>query len=373
VSTLRARLAASPPPVSMRVAWRAFLVALRREGRSSGAPGLHRDRAALERALDRVLDAPSPAEEATLEGTKRDLRDLVHGGLSDRGEAALALRVDQALAALAGQVATGTVALRVQGWPPGLEAEQRAAILGVAEVELEALDARQAAALVHALDGEVLGGSTLRVELQLPPGMHLPGPDRAERDRSRRDGQRPWLPHLDEVGRHSLSSPGLARSQAALFDEDVVIDAFCGCGGNALALAQAGRRVQAVERDPGRAALARRNALALDLPLVVHLGDAASLLPALAAACPGAGLFLDPPWEDDQGGRRLDWASLVPLPLVVLTPFAHLVLKAPRAFDLSSLPASWTWTWRFELAAPGADGRRPVQAITCQGRRGATS
>lgn len=364
MSTLRQALAAAAPPVSMAEGWRAFQRALRAYGRATGARGLHADRAALERCLDQ----PAPEDPAALRAVKADLRELVHGGLPEGAAGEVAARVDAALRVLGGEVATEPVRVAVEGWPPGADAGLRAALVGRPGGGPWMLPPEEAAALVRALDGQVLGGAVLAVRVALAPGQRLPAPAREARDRSRRGGETPWLPHLDEEGAYSLTPQDLARRQAALLPGPVVVDAFCGCGGNAIALALAGRRVIAVERDPGRLALARRNARALGATLELVEGDARALLPGILARHPGADLLLDPPWGGPgSAGRPAGWSELVALPEALLAACGRVLLKAPRAFSLASLPAGRSWTWTFERTAPGADGRATVACITCLG------
>lgn len=364
MSTLRQALAAAPPPVSMVEAWRAFQRALRAHGRATGARGLHADRAALERCLDQ----PAPEDPQALRAVKVDLRDLVHGGAGEIASGALAARIDAALRALGGEVVAGPVEVVVEGWPPGVDAGLRAALVGRPGGGPWMLAAEEAAGLVRALDGQVLGGAVLAVRVALAPGQRLPAPAREARDRSRRGGETPWLPHLDEEGSYSLTPRDLALRQAALLPGPLVIDAFCGCGGNAIALALAGRRVVAVERDPQRLALARRNARALGVALELVEGDVRALLPGILARHPGADLLLDPPWGGPgSAGRSVGWGELVPLPVDLLAACGRVLLKAPRAFALRSLPAPRRWSWTFERSAPGADGRAAVACITCLG------
>ncbi|WP_246227247.1 hypothetical protein [Propioniciclava coleopterorum] len=68
-----------------------------------------------------------------------------------------------------------------------------------------------------------------------------------------------------------------------------VVDLGCGIGADALALADAGLGVVAVERDPVTAVLAAAN-----LGGPVEVADAVDAWPALAASDPDAGVFADP-------------------------------------------------------------------------------
>ncbi|RME21849.1 MAG: hypothetical protein D6798_17225 [Deltaproteobacteria bacterium] len=363
--TLRQRLAAAPPPVSMKQAWRAWLRAARAARRQDGVALRIGDRAALERVLDRDPEVDPATLTEMLTEIKTALRDLVHGELEYADRHRLARFVDEALGGLAPRVVDAPVAVQVSGWPEGLTGAQRAAIVG------ESLDRPlapgRAAALVAALDGLCLGGSTLRVEVALPAGASLPPVPRALRNRSPR-GTRAWLPHLDAEGRRSLTDRALATRQAAWLGRASLIDAFCGCGGNAIAAALAGHRVVAIERDPGRAALARRNASALGVGLEIVEGDAAVVLPGLLDRFPDAGLLLDPPWGGAGSGRRpVRFDGLVPLPPDLVARAPAVLLKAPPALSLDSLPPRWRWRWRFELSPPAADGRAVVLALSCRG------
>lgn len=89
---------------------------------------------------------------------------------------------------------------------------------------------------------------------------------------------------------------------------DLVADLCCGIGGDALALAGAGCRVHAVDRDPLRLAMASANAVALELAdrITTHEVDVLSVpLPQVRAA------FADP--DRRSAGRRiLDPEAYVP-------------------------------------------------------------
>jgi SAM-dependent methyltransferase len=76
-----------------------------------------------------------------------------------------------------------------------------------------------------------------------------------------------------------------------------VADFCCGIGADALAFAAAGASVLAVDLDPVRAEMARLNAAALDLPLMVQTADVRDLDPDADL------VFCDPARRED--GRRL--------------------------------------------------------------------
>lgn len=66
---------------------------------------------------------------------------------------------------------------------------------------------------------------------------------------------------LDETGWFSVTPAEIAAHIAERCRADVVLDAFCGLGGNAIAFARTCERVIAMDNDPTRLRLARHNAL----------------------------------------------------------------------------------------------------------------
>ena len=93
-----------------------------------------------------------------------------------------------------------------------------------------------------------------------------------------------------------------------------MIDVGCGCGGNAIAFAEAGFQVFAIEPDPGRRALAAQNLRARGLEDAVELsaGTAAERLSALIERDSCAAIFIDPPWGGPDWTRRaISWDELI--------------------------------------------------------------
>ncbi len=103
------------------------------------------------------------------------------------------------------------------------------------------------------------------------------------------------------------STGGVTGRRADGPASDRVADLGCGLGTDAFALARAGLRVLAIERDPVTAALARANAEDLGLAdrVDVRVGDVtdAEVLGAVTRTC--AAVFIDPARRDAHG-RRLD-------------------------------------------------------------------
>ncbi|MEE6463947.1 hypothetical protein FKM82_006114 [Ascaphus truei] len=103
---------------------------------------------------------------------------------------------------------------------------------------------------------------------------------------------------LDEEGWFSVTPEKIAAHIAGRvrqsFKCDVVVDAFCGVGGNAIQFAKAGKRVIAVDIDPVKLDLARNNAE------VYNVADRIEFILAdfmsLASDLKGDVVFLSPPW-----------------------------------------------------------------------------
>ncbi|KAL6104747.1 tgs1 [Pungitius sinensis] len=104
---------------------------------------------------------------------------------------------------------------------------------------------------------------------------------------------------LDREGWFSVTPERIAehiavRVEHSFPDCQLVIDAFCGVGGNAIQFALAGKRVLAVDIDPVRLDLARHNATVYNVANRIDFlqGDFLQLAPRLH----GDVVFLSPPW-----------------------------------------------------------------------------
>lgn len=120
----------------------------------------------------------------------------------------------------------------------------------------------------------------------------------------------------------------VARLRAArLAEADVaaVLDLGCGIGGDLIAFARAGLRVRGVERDPVRAAIARANLAALELPGEVVEADLADV-----EALPEETVFLDPARRAGRG-RVFDVAAMSP-------PWDVVVHQLERGAVVKTLP-----------------------------------
>lgn len=362
--TLREWLVDTPPKhFAWKRAWRALVQVNRLRKRVRGERARVRGLGDVQRVLDHEPWA-IPDDEALVEA-KSGLRLLAApGDLDDEERMDIAAVVDRALGRLAPRVATGPIQLRIEGWPPGLGPGLRQRILQTELAPPGPYPPAEAARIVRAIDGLRLAGHTVRVHPLLARDEVLPAVPRKRRgDPGKRGRGRPWLPNVDPVGRYSLTPLALARRHARLVGERPVFDAMAGLGGNTIAFAEAGSRVLAVERDPVRAALARRNVTVRGVGARVTLlvGDAEVEVPALGPELgPEAVLFLDPPWLHDDGRVRLVWSDLIP---AVLRPHVHswvgpVLLKLPPAFSVETLPRRHSpWIVRYELGdAKRGDG-----------------
>lgn len=246
--------------------------------------------------------------------------------------------------------------VRVTGMPEGLPEADRRALVGHPPERLAALPPIDAAVLVRTLHGLSLGGSVLGVVCDLGPTERLPRVPRDRRfDRSRWDRRGPWLAHVDDEGRRSLTPESLARRMATLLRDrgiDQVIDLYAGCGGNTVAFAEAGLSVTAVEVEAPRLLLLQRNLRARRVHAAVSArqGDASAVAAALVERAPRAAIFLDPPWGGPEAASRSSITTteelLHPAVVEVIPRAGTVLLKLPRGFDLRTLPprpAGWTF------------------------------
>ena len=360
--TLRDALAGAGwrPPRSI---WRRLVRALRaRRDRLGVRPTLLTSMAAAQSAQDRPLRTGAGPE---------PLRAALAVFHSLDGEAAedAAAAVDRLLTRSLRTVRGDDVALQITGWPRAFGPDAQRQLLR--SEPGAAVSAREAAGVVHRLDGLALGGSVLSVRAVLGPDEVLPAA-RGVRADLRRDRSPSWLPHVDPVGRFSATPRAIALRQAQLLVDagvERVIDVFCGCGASAVAFALAGLDVVAIELDPSRARMAARNArhLGVGEAVEVRTGDAHRLLPTLLRTEPSAAVFLDPPWGAAEGdGLRtaLSWDELVPEDIAEGARGRRLLAKLPRDFDLATLPSRTRWQVRWEFGEEADRSEHVVKMIS---------
>ncbi|KAI4904271.1 hypothetical protein NFI96_030081 [Prochilodus magdalenae] len=103
---------------------------------------------------------------------------------------------------------------------------------------------------------------------------------------------------LDHEGWFSVTPEKIAEHIAQrvrdTYDLQLIVDAFCGVGGNAIQFALTGKRVIAIDIDPVRLALAQHNAEVYGVAQRIDFiqGDFLQLAPRLQADV----VFLSPPW-----------------------------------------------------------------------------
>ncbi|EJD42969.1 S-adenosyl-L-methionine-dependent methyltransferase [Auricularia subglabra TFB-10046 SS5] len=104
---------------------------------------------------------------------------------------------------------------------------------------------------------------------------------------------------LDEEGWYSVTPERIALQIANRCACNVVLDAFCGVGGNAIAFAQTCERVIAIDNSPTRLALARHNAkiYGVEDRIEFILGDFVDFARSYNATTQRIDVvYLSPPW-----------------------------------------------------------------------------
>lgn len=182
------------------------------------------------------------------------------------------------------------------------------------------------------MDGMNVGGSVLAVRC-IPPLRSGTRPQPRE-PRAVRQRRLFSLWHrgvqVDEQGLYSLTPEALALD-VARDCSGRVLDATCGVGGLAIALARLGCSVVAVDTSDARIRMAEHNAALYGVQLDARVADATEI----------AGDFdhvvVDPPWggRDYERGMTLDD---LPLARALLGRAPQVHLKLPVSFDVDSLP-----------------------------------
>ena len=99
---------------------------------------------------------------------------------------------------------------------------------------------------------------------------------------------------LDSESWYSITPEKIAEHIAERCRADVLVDGFCGVGGNAIQFAFTCERVIAIDIDPGKIELARHNARVYGVEDRIEfvVGDYFEVMEGLRADC----VFLSPPW-----------------------------------------------------------------------------
>ncbi|GBP37832.1 Trimethylguanosine synthase [Eumeta japonica] len=131
---------------------------------------------------------------------------------------------------------------------------------------------------------------------------------------------------LDTESWFSVTPEKVARHLAERCRCDLIVDAFCGAGGNAIQFAWTCERVIAIDIDPVKIELARHNASVYGVADRIEfiVGDFFELAPRLTADV----VFLSPPWGGPQYSKSLQYdleTMLVPKPSSELMAVAQIV------------------------------------------------
>lgn len=355
MTTLRQALGQVEPHVSLKAAWKR-VIQLSRRLRKQGHPTQLHERATVERLLARPA-----AGGMDLHALKLALSHLLQA-TDIAQEDTCALAIEDWAGAWTPEYASGDVGVQVHQPGGNITEAEIDRWLGTVDGRI-ILDVDAAATWVHHLGGLALGGTPLRVDVQLSPGQDLPPVPRNRRNRDRSYEGKTWLPHLDTEGHFSATPRCIAERHGVLLSapQKMVIDPFCGAGSDAIAAAWAGSNVIAGDQSSERIALARLNALHFEVQkhIVFQCIDAITLIREGLQSHPGATLFLDPPWGGvnwDRDGMNFEvlfgrWPELLPL----MGLAGRVILKLPRTFDLSTL-ISFGRSWTIELGlGPATD------------------
>ena len=360
--TLGARLG-DPLPDGVRLA--TALRQLQRLRRADRGAAFRRRRA-IDLTLDEVV-----GEEAEVDRWREALARLA---TRDRRSEEAAEAVERGLLGCLLPLDPGPHRLVVSGWPAGFGARERQALLSP-HTHLDALDPRGLAMLVRRLVPLRLGGQPLTLHISaVRPGHRFSTPS-PRAFPLRRNRPPPWLPHVDRVGRMSLSPEPMARAHAHLVQARRVIDAFAGLGGDAVAFAQADKAVMCIEPDQQRRHLLRANLDHAGVSAQVVDGRVPEAMLEAREAWSDAALYLDPPWgfAAQTGGCWEELLGTSPELAEAILSAPEVLAKLPAFFDLSSLPERDSWSVCWHLGDPAQGAGHVVKALAIHRFLGGTT
>ena len=356
MTTIRDALANAQPHVSLKQAWKAVI----QQSRAQRKEGL--TRALFSRArVDRFLQQPLPAEKdiGLLKSALRDVLTQTDHATLVQALTEIDAWVEELVEACPNDC---LVTLSISLDPSTINDAEIDRWLGTSQGRIE-LRAIEASRWLHHLNGRIVAGVPLTVRASYNDSRPLPQVARKDRSRVRSVGQKGWLPHLDDVGRFSASPLSIAQSHAREFHGcSMVIDPFCGAGGDAIAVAMSGPTVVASDISLDRLKLARANAdhFGVSDRIRFQASDAANAIASALEQHQNLGLYLDPPW----GGTDWDQSTMSSTTLfrmlpnlnTVLSGFKVVVLKLPRTFPVEQLGSfGGPWEFRFGLDTNMAD------------------
>ncbi|CAH1638859.1 unnamed protein product [Spodoptera littoralis] len=131
---------------------------------------------------------------------------------------------------------------------------------------------------------------------------------------------------LDRESWFSVTPESVASHIAQKYKYDVVLDAFCGAGGNTIQFAKTCNRVIAIDIDPTKIEMAQHNAKVYGVADKIEfiVGDFFQLAPQLSADM----VFLSPPWGGPSYSKNAEYdieLMLEPRPASELLRVAHTI------------------------------------------------
>ncbi|KAH8419146.1 hypothetical protein KR222_006709 [Zaprionus bogoriensis] len=121
---------------------------------------------------------------------------------------------------------------------------------------------------------------------------------------------------LDRESWFSVTPEKIAKQTARRLAGDIIVDAFCGCGGNAIQFAKTCSRVIAIDIDAGKLAMAKHNAAIYGVAHKIEFVHADFLQFATSTCLRPDVVFLSPPWGGPQYQKQATFdieTNLLPL------------------------------------------------------------
>ncbi|KAF9800341.1 hypothetical protein SFRURICE_002910 [Spodoptera frugiperda] len=170
---------------------------------------------------------------------------------------------------------------------------------------------------------------------------------------------------LDRESWFSITPEVVARHIAEKYQYDVVLDAFCGAGGNTIQFARTCNRVVAIDIEPNKITMTKHNATIYGVHEKIEFitGDFFELAPRLKADT----VFLSPPWGGPSYSKAKEYeveSMLRPRPASELmqvartiSPNVELFLPRNTRHDQFA-PGLWASSTQEEFSLMSSLGRR---------------
>lgn len=190
------------------------------------------------------------------------------------------------------------------------------------------------------LRGVILDGRRIRVICEPEvkrPLMRKALLQEARRMREKTKAFRRKGVRIDSGTRLFVTPEDLAMKLAKRAENKSVVDGFCGLGGNAIAFARCGCRVNAIEIDRRTLGMAAHNAAVYGVSIQFRIGNIVEIISEMS----GDLLWLDPPWGE-LTRRPCVFDELPGLEAILkkLKPgaFKQIWIKLPPTIDTATLP-----------------------------------